>query len=191
VTRQLAGAAGAPSRRFVRMASITVPSSNRRVGPDAAMGAVDPTCDRESLPRGWLSGTAAWLRGRLPPPSLDEVAEAARDVLERGRTVSAHRSRADSARRCVGSLRRRWQTGSHTPGVASPGRGDRRVGLRLLNGSPQKKKTGKKHHVPLGARWGDRRIRDIKRRDIRGLLEEVAARAPIMANRTSRACAIV
>ena len=59
-----------------------------------------------------------------------------------------------------------------------------REDIRLLNGSPHKKKTGKKPHVPLVTRWGDRRIKDIKRRDIRELLDEVAARAPIMANRT-------
>lgn len=59
-----------------------------------------------------------------------------------------------------------------------------REDIRLLNSSPYKKKTGKKPHVPLVTRWGDRRIKDIKRRDIRELLDEVAARAPIMANRT-------
>ena len=56
--------------------------------------------------------------------------------------------------------------------------------MRLLNGSPHKKKTGKVPHVPLVTRWGPRRIKDIKRRDVRELLDEVAARAPIMANRT-------
>ena len=53
-----------------------------------------------------------------------------------------------------------------------------REDIRLLNGSPHKKKTGKQPHVPLVTRWGDRRIKDIKRRDIRELLDEVAARAP-------------
>jgi len=33
-------------------------------------------------------------------------------------------------------------------------------------------------------RWGNRRIKGIKRRDVRELLDVVAARAPIMANRT-------
>lgn len=59
-----------------------------------------------------------------------------------------------------------------------------REDIRLLNGSPHKRKTGKQPHVPLVKRWGDRRLKDIKRRDIRELLDEVAARAPIMANRT-------
>jgi hypothetical protein len=59
-----------------------------------------------------------------------------------------------------------------------------REDVRLLNGSPHKKKTGKKPHEPLVTRWGNRRIKDIKRRDVRELLDEVAARAPIMANRT-------
>ena len=59
-----------------------------------------------------------------------------------------------------------------------------REDIRLLNGSPHKKKTGKQPHVPLVKRCGDRRIKDIKRRDVRELLDEIAARAPIMANRT-------
>lgn len=59
-----------------------------------------------------------------------------------------------------------------------------REDVRLLNGSPHKKKTGKIPHVPLVTRWGPRRIKDIKRRDVRELLDEIAARAPIMANRT-------
>lgn len=56
--------------------------------------------------------------------------------------------------------------------------------IRLLNGSPHKKKTGKKPHVGLVTRWGTRKVNDIKRRDVRELLDEIAARAPIMANRT-------
>lgn len=59
-----------------------------------------------------------------------------------------------------------------------------REDVRLLNGSPHKKKTGKRPHVPLVTRWGSRRLTEIKRRDVRDLLEEIAERAPIMANRT-------
>jgi integrase len=59
-----------------------------------------------------------------------------------------------------------------------------REDIRLLNGSPHKKRTGKKPHIPLVTRWGNRKLKDIKRRDVRDLLEEIAARAPIMANRT-------
>jgi integrase len=59
-----------------------------------------------------------------------------------------------------------------------------REDVRILNGSPHKKKTGKVPHVPLVTRWGPRRLKDIKRRDVRELLDEVATRAPIMANRT-------
>ena len=59
-----------------------------------------------------------------------------------------------------------------------------REDIRILNGSPHKKTTGKKPHVPLVTRWGSRKVKDIKRRDVRDLLDEVAARgAPIMANR--------
>lgn len=59
-----------------------------------------------------------------------------------------------------------------------------REDIRLLNGSAHKKRTGKVPHVPLVARWGNRRIKDITRRDVRELLDEIAGRAPIMANRT-------
>ena len=59
-----------------------------------------------------------------------------------------------------------------------------REDVRLLKGSPHKKKTGKIPHVPLVTRWGKRRLKDVKRRAVRELLDEIAARAPIMANRT-------
>jgi integrase len=55
--------------------------------------------------------------------------------------------------------------------------------IRILNGSPQKKRTGKTPHVPLVSRWGSRKIKDIRRADVRELLDEIGARAPIMANR--------
>ena len=38
--------------------------------------------------------------------------------------------------------------------------------------------------MPLVTRWGNRKVKDITRRDVRELLDEIAARAPIMANRT-------
>lgn len=50
-------------------------------------------------------------------------------------------------------------------------------------GSPQKKRSGKKAHVPLVNRWGHRKIKDMTRREIRDVLENIAERAPIMANR--------
>ena len=55
--------------------------------------------------------------------------------------------------------------------------------IRILNGSPHKKRTGKKPHVPLVTRWGTRKVKDISRRDVRDLLDEIGDRAPIMANR--------
>lgn len=55
--------------------------------------------------------------------------------------------------------------------------------IRILLGSPHKKRTGKKPHVPLVTRWGSRKAREITRRDVRDLLDEIGARAPIMANR--------
>jgi integrase len=57
--------------------------------------------------------------------------------------------------------------------------------IRILYGSPQKKRTGKKPHVPLVTRWGHSKVKDVTRRDVRALLEEAVERgAPIMANRT-------
>jgi integrase len=55
---------------------------------------------------------------------------------------------------------------------------------RLLYGSEQKKRTGKRPHVPLVKRWGHLTVKDMTRREIRVVLDEIAARAPIMANRT-------
>jgi integrase len=59
-----------------------------------------------------------------------------------------------------------------------------REDIRILNGSPHKKRTGKRPHVPLVKRWGTRKLTEVKRRDVRELLDEIAERAPIMANRT-------
>jgi site-specific recombinase XerD len=52
-----------------------------------------------------------------------------------------------------------------------------------LKGSPHKKRTGKKPHVPLVTRWGSRKVKEISRRHVRDLIDDVAERAPIMANR--------
>ena len=59
-----------------------------------------------------------------------------------------------------------------------------REDIRLLYGSPHKKKTGKRPHEPLVMRWGAMKVKEITRRDVRAVLEEIADRAPIMANRT-------
>lgn len=55
---------------------------------------------------------------------------------------------------------------------------------RVLYGSPHKKRTGKRPHTPLVNRWGAMKVREITRRDVRELLDELAIRGPIMANRT-------
>lgn len=68
----------------------------------------------------------------------------------------------------------------HAKKKRSGGRED----IRILYGSPHKKKTGKRPHEPLVKRWGAMKVKDISRRDVRNLLEEIADRAPIMANRT-------
>lgn len=54
---------------------------------------------------------------------------------------------------------------------------------RILFGSPQKKKTRKTPHVAVAKVWGQRKLADIKRRDVLALVEAVARRGPIMANR--------
>lgn len=55
--------------------------------------------------------------------------------------------------------------------------------IRIIKGSPHKKRTGKRPHVPLVKRWGTRKVKEISRRDVRELLDEIGERAPIMANR--------
>jgi integrase len=54
---------------------------------------------------------------------------------------------------------------------------------RLLYGSPHKKRTGKVPHVPIVKRWGGMKARDIRRRDVRELLDLTAVKSPVMANR--------
>jgi integrase len=49
--------------------------------------------------------------------------------------------------------------------------------------SAHKKRTGKRPHEPLVKRWGHLKVVDIGRRDVRQLLDAIAERAPIMANR--------
>jgi integrase len=118
--------------------------------------------------------------GRFPTLGLAEARDAARDALREAakgddpgrRKIAERRAEtfADLAREYIERHASKKRSG--------------REDIRLLNGSPHKKRTGKRPHVPLVTRWGDRRIKDIKRRDVRELLDEVAARAPIMANRT-------
>ena len=59
-----------------------------------------------------------------------------------------------------------------------------REDIRQLYGSPHKKRTGKRPHVPIVRRWGSLKLTEIRRRDVRELLDDVAQRAPVMANRT-------
>jgi integrase len=54
---------------------------------------------------------------------------------------------------------------------------------RILNGSPHKKRTGKRPHIGLVKLWGPRPLAEIQRSEIRTLLEATAERAPTMANR--------
>ena len=54
---------------------------------------------------------------------------------------------------------------------------------RMLYGSPHKKRTGKRPHVPIVRRWGTMKVREITRRHVRDLLDDISVRAPIQANR--------
>jgi integrase len=54
---------------------------------------------------------------------------------------------------------------------------------RMLYGSPHKKRTGKRPHVPIVRRWATMKVREITRRHVRDLLDDIAVRAPIQANR--------
>src|SRR5205085_301833 len=58
-----------------------------------------------------------------------------------------------------------------------------REDIRILRGSPHKKRTGKAPHEALVKRWGSRKANEITRRDVRELLDGIVDRAPIMANR--------
>ena len=118
--------------------------------------------------------------GRFPTLGLAAAREKATDALrEAAKGQDPGRQKIEERRAETFSDLAREYIERHASKKRS-GRED----VRLLNGSPHKKKTGKKPHVPLVTRWGNRRIKDIKRRDVRELLDEVAARAPIMANRT-------
>lgn len=52
-----------------------------------------------------------------------------------------------------------------------------------LHSSAATRVGAKRPHVPLVKRWGSRKAKESTRRDVRDLLDDVAARAPIMANR--------
>jgi integrase len=117
--------------------------------------------------------------GRFPTLGLAAAREKATDALrEAAKGQDPGRQKIEERRAETFSDLAREYIERHASKKRS-GRED----VRLLNGSPHKKKTGKKPHVPLVTRWGTRRIKDIKRRDVRELLDEVATRAPIMANR--------
>ncbi|MEO8521553.1 MAG: hypothetical protein ABI603_09325 [Acidobacteriota bacterium] len=48
----------------------------------------------------------------------------------------------------------------------------------------QEGRLGHSEHVGLVTRWGTRKVKAMKRRDVREVLDEITPRAPIMANRT-------
>ena len=118
--------------------------------------------------------------GPYPRITLADARQSARDALRDAHYGKDHAAEKIEARQAetFADLAREYIE-RHASKKRS-GRED----IRLLNGSPHKKRTGKKPHVGLVTRWGTRKVNDIKRRDVRELLEEIAARAPIMANRT-------
>jgi len=118
--------------------------------------------------------------GPYPRITLADARQSARDALRDAHYGKDHAAEKIEARQAetFADLAREYIE-RHASKKRS-GRED----IRLLNGSPHKKRTGKKPHVGLVTRWGTRKVNDIKRRDVRELLNEIAARAPIMANRT-------
>ena len=48
---------------------------------------------------------------------------------------------------------------------------------RMLYGSSHKKRTGRRPHVPIVRRWGTMKVREITRRHVRDLLDDISTRA--------------
>ena len=118
--------------------------------------------------------------GPFPRLSLADARERARDVLRDSHYGVDAASEKVQARHAESFADLAKEYIERHASKKRSGRED----IRVLNGSPHKKRTGKRPHVPLVTRWGSRKVREIRRRDVRELLDEIAARAPIMANRT-------
>ncbi len=118
--------------------------------------------------------------GPFPRVSLADARQIARDTLRDAQGgVDIARQKID-ARQAETFAELADEYIKHHAAKKRSGRED----IRILKGSPHRKRTGKRPHVPLVARWGALRVKEITRRDVRELLDEIAARAPVMANRT-------
>ena len=118
--------------------------------------------------------------GPYPRVSLADARQTARDTLRDAQGgVDIAREKID-ARQAETFAELADEYIKHHAAKKRSGRED----IRILKGSPHRKRTGKRPHVPLVARWGALRVKEITRRDVRELLDEIAARAPVMANRT-------
>ena len=118
--------------------------------------------------------------GPYPRVSLADARQTARDTLRDAQGgVDIAREKID-ARQAETFAELADEYIKHHAAKKRSGRED----IRILKGSPHRKRTGKRPHVPLVARWGALRAKEITRRDVRELLDEIAARAPVMANRT-------
>lgn len=118
--------------------------------------------------------------GPYPRVSLADARQTARDTLREAQAgVDAAREKVEG-RRAETFAELAEEYIKHHASKKRTGRED----IRQLKGSPHRKRTGKKPHVPLVTRWGALRAKDITRRDVRELLDDVADRAPVMANRT-------
>ena len=117
--------------------------------------------------------------GPYPRVSLADARQRARDALREaqgGTDIAAQKIEARQAETFAGLA------AEYINFHASKKRSGRED-VRILRGSPHKKRTGKTPHVPIVTRWGARKVKEVTRRDVRELVDEIGLRAPIMANR--------
>lgn len=132
-----------------------------------------------------FAGKFRWLLlGHYPAISLTEArvkARAARSKVDDRRDPAAEHAAAARAAAGIKTFRELART--YIDEYARPRKRSWREDERLLFGSTHRKKTGKVRYVSLVERWGERPLTGVARQEIRALLAETSARAPIMANR--------
>ena len=101
--------------------------------------------------------------GPYPRVSLADAREKARDVMREAHHGSDPMADKIETRRAETFAELADEYIERHAKKKKSGRED----IRLLLGSPHKKKTGKVPHVPLVKRWGVRKVKDIRRRDVR------------------------
>ncbi|MBA2304358.1 MAG: DUF4102 domain-containing protein [Acidobacteria bacterium] len=97
--------------------------------------------------------------GPFPRVSLADARQKARDALrdaQGGKDLAAEKI---EARRAATFAELAHEYIERHASKKRSGRED----IRLLKGSPHKKKTGKKPHVPIVTRWGSRKVKEITR----------------------------